>query len=140
MPILNTAARLAAKPFPRVISPKTHAIIDYIRAGSFLTTAVWFWGRNKRAGIAALIAGGAELAISLLTNYPGGMKKVIDFRTHRDIDFGLAAMTATLPEFFAFKNEDERKFFMAEGAMIAAVTELTRFPEKAIRAERKYAA
>jgi hypothetical protein len=140
MPILNTAAQLAAKPFPRMISPKTHAIIDYITAGSFLTTAAWFWGRNKRAAIAALIAGGAELAVSLLTNYPGGVKKVINFRMHRDIDFGIAAMTATLPEFLAFKDEEERKFFMAEGAMIAAVTELTRFPEKAMIAERKYAA
>ena len=140
MPILNTAAQLAAKPFPRAISPRAHAIIDYVTAGSFLATAALFWGRNKRAAIAALIAAGAELAVSLLTSYPGGVKKVINFRTHRDIDLGLAAMTASLPEFLAFKNEQERKFFLAEGAMIAAVTELTRFPEKPVRAERKQVA
>jgi hypothetical protein len=140
MPILNTAAQLAAKPFPPVISPKAHAIIDYITVGSFLATAALFWSKNKRAAIAALIASGAELAVSLLTNYPGGAKKVINFRTHRDIDFGLAALTATLPEFLAFKEERERKFFLAQGAAIAAMTELTRFPDKAVRAERKYAA
>jgi len=140
MPILTTAAQLAVKPFPRSISPKGHAIIDYIMAGSFLTTAAWFWGRNKRAAVAALVVAGSELAVSLLTNYPGGVKKVINFRAHRDIDLGLAAMTATLPEFFAFKNEHERKFFLAESAIMAAVTELTRFPDKARRAERKYAA
>ena len=140
MPILNSAVQIAAKPFPRAISPKTHAIIDYITVGSFFTTAAWFWGRRKRAAIAALISGGAELAISLLTNYPGGVKKVINFRTHREIDFGLGAMTATMPEFLAFKDENERKFFLAQGAMITAVSELTRFPDKAVRAERKYAA
>ncbi|MBV9182557.1 MAG: hypothetical protein JO356_14695 [Acidobacteria bacterium] len=140
MPMLTTAAQLAAKPFPRTISPKGHAIIDYLTAGSFLATAALFWGRNKRAAIAALVVAGSELAVSLLTNYPGGVKKVIQFRAHRDIDLGLAAMTATLPEFFAFKDEHERKFFLAEGAIMAAVTELTKFPEKTRRAERKFAA
>jgi hypothetical protein len=140
MPILNSVVQIAAKPFPKAISPKAHAIIDYMTAGSFLITAAWFWGRSKRAAIAALISGGAELAVSLLTNYPGGVKKVINFRTHRDIDFGLGAMTATMPEFLAFKDEGERKFFLAQGAMITAVSQLTRNPDRSVRAERKYAA
>ena len=140
MPILNSAVQIAAKPFPRAISPKAHAIIDYVTVGSFLMTAAWFWRRSKRAALAALISGGAELAVSLLTNYPGGVKKAINFRTHRDIDFGLGAMTATMPEFLAFKEENERKFFLAQGAMITAISELTRFPDKSRRAERKYAA
>ena len=140
MPILNTVSQIAAKPFPRAISPKTHAIIDYITVGSFFTTAALFWRRNKRAAIAALIAGGAELAVNLLSNYPGGLKKVINFPAHREIDFGLAAMTATLPEFLAFKDDSERKFFLAQGAVKSVITELTRFPDRKLRAERKYAA
>jgi hypothetical protein len=140
MPILNSAVQIAAKPFPKVISPKAHAIIDYMTVGSFLITAAWFWGRSKRAALAALISGGADLAVSLLTNYPGGIKKIINFRTHRDIDFGLGAMTATMPEFLAFKDEAERKFFLAQGTMITAISQLTKFPEKSVRAERKYAA
>ena len=140
MPIVTSAAQLAAKPFPKAISPKAHAIIDYITIGAFFVSAALFWRRSKRAAIAALISGGAELAVSLLTNYPGGVKKTISFRKHRDTDFGLGAMTATMPEFLAFKDEDERKLFLAQGAMIAAVGELTRFPDKNVPAERKYAA
>jgi hypothetical protein len=34
-------------------------------------TAAWFWGRSKRAAIAALISGGAELGVSLLTKLSG---------------------------------------------------------------------
>jgi hypothetical protein len=49
-------------------------------------------------------------------------------------------MTATMPEFLAFKDEDERNFFLAQGAVICAISELTRFPKKSVRAERKYAA
>src|SRR5689334_4364278 len=101
MPILTTAARIAAKPFPKAISPKTHAILDYVTVGAFIVAAGWFWGRSKRAALAALISGGAELAVSLLTDYPGGVKKTISLRTHRDIDIGLGAMTATMPEFLA---------------------------------------
>jgi hypothetical protein len=103
-------------------------------------TAVWFWSRSKGAAIAALISGGAELAVSLLTEYPGGIKKVIQFSHAPGHWFRFAAMTATMPEFLAFKNEVDRKFFLAEGAMMTAVSQLTRFPEKAVRAERKYAA
>jgi len=139
MPLLNSAVQIAAKPFPRAISPKAHAIIDYITVGSFFMTAAWFWGRSKRAAVAALISGGAELALNLLTDYQGGVKKVIHFRTHRNIDLGLAAMTATMPEFFAFKDEREKKFFLAQGAIITAVSEMTRVPKKSGRAE-KYAA
>jgi hypothetical protein len=140
MPILNSAVQIAAKPFPKAISPKAHAIIDYMIVGSLLVTAAWFWRRSKRAAIAALIAGGSELAVSLLTNYPGGVKKVINFRTHRDIDFGLGAMTTTLPEFLAFKDEVEKRFFLLEGAMITAVSQLTRVPDSPTRAERTFVA
>ena len=58
MPILNSAVQLATKPFPRAISPKTHAIIDYATVASLFVMAGLFWKRNKRAAIAALIVGG----------------------------------------------------------------------------------
>ncbi|MCU1272036.1 MAG: hypothetical protein JWN74_3330 [Acidobacteriaceae bacterium] len=135
MAILNTAARLVLKPVPRFISPKGHAIIDYMTIGSFFMSAAWFWSRSKRAALAAAICGGAELAISLITDYPGGMKKAIAFRIHGDIDLGLATMTAAMPEFLAFEDDHEKKFFLAQGAMITAVRELTKFSRPSL-AER----
>jgi hypothetical protein len=137
MPMLNAAAKLLVKPVPKMISPKVHAIIDYITVGSFLMSAAWFWRRSKRAALAALICGGAELGLNLLTAYPGGMKTAISFRTHGEIDLGLAAMTATMPEFLAFKDDNEKRFFVANGALITAVRELTQFPEKTSFAERR---
>ncbi|PYX88195.1 MAG: hypothetical protein DMG68_09255 [Acidobacteria bacterium] len=58
------------------------------------------------------------------------------FALHGEIDLGLGAMTATMPEFLAFKDNDERKLFLAQGAMITAVRELTQFPDKQSFAER----
>jgi hypothetical protein len=137
MPILNSLAKVVAKPLPRVISPKAHAVVDYVMVGSFLMGAGFFWQRSKRAALAALICGGAELAVSLLTDYPGGVSKVINFRTHGEIDLGLAAMTATMPQFLAFNDDSEREFFLAQGALITAAKELTLFPEKAQPTEKR---
>lgn len=136
MPILNTATKILMKPVPKFLSPKAHAVIDYLTVGSFLASAAWLSSRNKRAALAALICGGAELALALLTNYPGGVRKAISFHTHGKIDLGLAAMIATMPEFLAFKDDKEKKLFFAKGAIITAVHELTDFPEKPGFAER----
>ena len=47
----------------------------------------------------------------LLTDYPGGAKKFIGFRTHRELDYGLAAMVAALPESLAFDDDDGESSF-----------------------------
>ena len=129
MPMLNTVAQIAMKPIPRAVSPKAHSIVDLITVGTFLAGAALFWRRNKRAAIAALICGGADLAVTLLTDYPGGVDRVISYGAHRDIDLGLAAMFATMPDFMAFKDEPEKKFFLMQGALTTALAETTQFPE-----------
>lgn len=132
MPILNTVAQLAAKPFPPVITPKSRATLDRINAGILLISGVWFWHRNKRAAMGALIGGGAALALNLLTRYPNGRRNVLSFRSRRELELGLAGMISTMPEFLAFQDAEERKFFMAEGVLMAVMTELTQFPESRI--------
>ena len=52
----------------------------------FAAMAAMFWGRNKRAAIGAAMCAGAVTATALLTNYPGGVKRVISFHTHGRID------------------------------------------------------
>lgn len=137
MPILNNVAKMAVSPLPRMITPKAHAVFDYVMVGAFLGASTWFWRNNKRAAIASVICGGAELAVCLLTAYPGGARRIIDFGTRREIDLGLAAMSASMPEFLAFKNEPEKKFFVAQGMLLSAATALSRFPEKQKRSERR---
>ena len=64
MAVLNKIAKVVAKPIPRMITPKGHAVIDYANVGLFLGTTAWFWRRNQRAAMASLICGSAELAVS----------------------------------------------------------------------------
>jgi hypothetical protein len=129
MALLNTVVKLAAKPIPRTISPKTHSVVDLITACTFLAGAGLFWRRNKRAAVAALICGSADLAIAVLTDYPGGTEKAIKYGAHYGIDLGLATMFATMPDFLTFNDEREKKFFLIQGAVKTALAETTRFPE-----------
>lgn len=127
MAILNRVVRMAARRMPNVISPKGHAVIDYMIAGAFLATAGIFWRTNRRAAVSSLVCGGAHVGVMLLTDYPGGVSPVIPFSTRRKLDLGLAAMTATMPRFLNFEDEPERKFFTAQGLVMTVAAELTRF-------------
>lgn len=125
MALLNSAVSLATKKMPKAVTPKGHAVIDYLTVGAFLITGALYWRRHKRAALSAFICGGAELALSLITDYPGGVKKVISFPTHCKVDLGLAAMTATMPEFMGFKDDREKRFFLAQSAGITLAANLT---------------
>jgi hypothetical protein len=127
MPLTQTAANMVADKLPKVLDAKSHAIMDYVTVAGFAALAAMFWGRNKRASIAAAVCGGAVAATSLLTNYPGGVKRVISFQTHGRIDVGLAGMTAAIPNFLAFGDEDEAKYFRGAALMETVITGLTDF-------------
>ena len=140
MALINSAIGVATKRMPKAITPKGHAVIDYITLGAFIVTGALYWRRHKRAALSAFICGGGELALSLLTDYPGGVKKVISFPTHCKIDIGLAAMTAAMPEFMGFKDDREKRFFLAQSAGITVATNLTdvsgtrEFEDRSLRA------
>ncbi|PYX41575.1 MAG: hypothetical protein DMG81_03360 [Acidobacteria bacterium] len=129
MPTLNSLAKVAVKPIPKVISPKTHSIAGYITAGSLLASAAWLWRRNRRAAVAALVCGGTELVVNLATDYSGRGRKVIPFNARRELDLGLAGILATVPEFLEFRHEPEKNVFLAHGAALTVVSELTQYPD-----------
>jgi hypothetical protein len=127
MPLLHQAARFATNKMPKVINPTAHAIIDYAMAATFFGMAAFFWRRNKRAAVSALICGVAETVTSLCTDYPGGVVDEISFETHGGIDFGLSGMVASLPGMLRFSDRPESKFFTVQGTALAAITGLTDF-------------
>ena len=127
MPLLDQAAKFATNKMPKVISPKAHAIIDYAMAASFFGMAAFFWRRNKRAAVGALVCGAAETITSVCTDYPGGVVREISFETHGAIDFGLSGMVASLPDILRFSDDRESRFFRMQGLALATVTGLTDF-------------
>jgi hypothetical protein len=127
MPLTTRAAQMVADRMPKLIDQKTHAVMDYVVGGTFFALAAFLWKRNKRASIAATMCGAATVTNAMLTDYPGGVKKIFSFQTHGQVDAGLAGLTATMPTFFAFRDEDEAKYFTGLALAETVVTGLTDF-------------
>jgi len=127
MPLIQKSIRVLGRALPKLISPKTHAAVDWSAIALFLAGSALFWRTNKRAAIASLLCGVAEAGVTVLTDYSGDRERAISLPLHRRIDFGLSTMTATMPEFLAFAGDKERAFFVAQSVLIAGVTAITDF-------------
>jgi hypothetical protein len=127
MPLLQKGVELAAGRMPKIIKPQAHAVIDYLVAGSFFFMAAVNWRRNKRAAVSCLFCGGTATINNLLTDYPGGVWKMLSFQTHGKLDAGFAGLTAAMPKLIGFRDENESKFFMMQSVAETAVTALTDF-------------
>jgi len=67
MALIEKGVQAVAERMPKVISPRTHAIIDYATAGSFLLAGALLWKRNKRAAVGAMLCGHPQRASSRST-------------------------------------------------------------------------
>lgn len=128
MPLMEKGVETIANRMPKIIGPKTHAIIDYSMAGSFIVAGALAWkGEHKAAALSSWIVAGAELALSLMTDYPGGVAKLISFPTHGKIDAGMSGLIGSMPNLMRFSDEPSSGFFRTQGIALAAVTGLTDF-------------
>jgi hypothetical protein len=127
MSLIQTGMNMMSNRMPKVINPKTHAIIDYAVAGTFLAMGALYWRRNKRAAISAFVCGGATAMSSMLTDYPGGVWRKMSYRTHGKIDAGLVGATGSMPNLMGFADENEARFFKVQAIAEAAVTAMTDF-------------
>ena len=120
MELAEIGARALSNRLPKVISPKTHAIIDYATAGTFFLMTGLMWKRHKRAAIAALGCGINEVTNAMLTDFPGGVAGVISYPTHLKMDAGFAGVVASLPNLLGFTDEWPSIYFRSQGMAIAA--------------------
>jgi hypothetical protein len=137
MALMQKGVALAAGRMPKTISPRVHAALDYAIAGSFALMGALFWKRNRRAAVGSLLCGGATAALSLLTDYPGGVAKVIPYSLHGQIDGGLIAMTASIPSVMHIQNKREARFFSRQALAKTAITAMTDFERDGRRRSRQ---
>jgi hypothetical protein len=99
-------------------------MLDYGVAGTFLLVGASLLSRNRRAAALALMNGGMVLGMSLLTNYPGGVYRVLSFKAHRTGDVVQAALAGLGPVLFGFADAPEARYFygqaISEAGVIAA--------------------
>jgi hypothetical protein len=133
MPLWQQGVEFAAKRIPARIGPRTHAVLDYAVAGSFLFMAARLWGRHRRAALASLLCGGVATANALLTDYPGGVFEVIDYKTHARIDAAIGAIAAAAPRMLGFHTDPEARFFNIEALAETVATTMTDFEHEPLR-------
>jgi hypothetical protein len=120
---------------PKVVDPGTHAALDYLTVSAFLLMSGLFWGRHRRAAATALINAGMVLGVSMLTNYPGGLKK-ISLRAHAKADIMQMLAAAGLPSTMGFGNSGAALPFRLQALNEALVISVTDFDNQGTRQER----
>jgi hypothetical protein len=127
MALLQKGVATVTQWMPKVLSPRAHAIADYATVGTAALFSILFWNRNRNAAVAALLSAAAEAGVSLITDYPGGLFRLIDFPTHGKIDFGLAAAAFAMPDLMRFNKDPESRALRLLGLNITTVAGLTDF-------------
>ena len=123
----------------KTIDARTHGIIDYCHAAAFLTLGFILLKSNKRAAAAALTTGSFVLVQSLLTDYPLGVKPLIPFHVHGQMDGAFASSSWALPFVFGFANTAPAKIFTTNSWVEGVVVALTDFSTEHARAQKAVA-
>jgi hypothetical protein len=125
---------------PKIISPTSHGVIDYLVVGYYFIIAGACWNDNKRSGIAALANGAAVLGLSMFTDYWGDGRKPISFETHGMVDAIQGLSAAAAPILLGFADEPAASAFWGQAASEAGVLAMTDFQAADRESERLAAA
>ncbi len=124
---VTTAFKKIDEQMPKVITPRGHGVIDYAMAGAFLIGAWRMWESEKRAAVASLVTGGLLLTEALLTDYPLGVKPMLSFEVHGQIDHAFMPVALAIPQTFAFKSKGAMWFFRINAIAAGLVVSMTNF-------------
>ncbi len=113
--------------FPRVISSRTHAAIDYVHAATNFLAGALFWNRNRAAAAAAFFLGANVLTNALMTDYELGVFRKWSFQVHGILDYGVAATSSMVPALLGLpESSAEARYFYGQGAgetLIAGISD-----------------
>lgn len=85
------------------ISPKTHGVIDYTTS-SAIAMAPKALNLPKRAAAACYGLAAGYTALSMLTKYPAGAKKVVPFKGHGAAEVMIGAALPFVPRMLGLKH------------------------------------
>ncbi len=137
MAMVHHTVRAVTNRLPKVISPRTHAIIDYANAGGFILMGALMMKRTKRAGLVSIFCGAMEAGNVMMTDMPLGLTPLYSQETHAKIDAAFSSFVAMAPTLLAFRDKMESILFRSEAVALAAVTGLTDFEGVNERSERR---
>ena len=107
------------------ISPGQHAVLDYAVAATFCGVGLALRRRNPAAAGLAFANAGMIVAMSMLTDYPGGVFRTLSFRGHRSGDIVQAVLAGAGPVLLGFAARPEANYFYAQALSEAGVIAAT---------------
>lgn len=111
----------------KLLSPTTHAVLDYALAILFLLAPALF-GFSGTAASVSYAVGVVYIAASLLTKYPLGLFKLIPFPVHGVLESISAAAWIVFPWLFGYADVPAaRNFFILAGIGLLIVAALTNY-------------
>jgi hypothetical protein len=129
------------------VSPKTHGLIDYTTS-SAVAMAPKLLNMPKRAAAACYGLAAGYTALSMMTKYPAGAKKVVPFKGHGAAELMIGAALPFVPRMLGLKKnrrlntrkQKEAKrnaqyFFCGLAAMTGVVAMLTDWNSPAARGQ-----
>lgn len=120
-PQINIGRRILVK----VISPCIHGYLDFLIVAIFLL-APTVLGLSQLPAMLAYSLAAVHLIVTLASDFPFGMFKLIPFTIHGWIEHLVGPSLIALPFIFGFANEEiARNFYIAMGVVIIAVGILT---------------
>jgi hypothetical protein len=113
------------KNMKKPISPKTHVVLDYATVVATAAAPKLFGFPEQAARLAYGLAGG-YLGLSMLTNYPLAVKRLIPFKAHGATEGVLGLALPALPKLLGFEDDRAaRNFFLGLTALTFVVASLT---------------
>lgn len=111
----------------KVITPRTHGYLDFLTVVIFLLAPTLL----ELSGLPAIIAYSlavVHLIVTLISDFPFGVVKLIPFTIHGWIERLVGPMLIAVPFIFGFANEAvARNFYVAMGIVIIGVGLLTNY-------------
>lgn len=109
----------------KVISPRTHGYFDFLTVAIFLL-APTVLGLSQLPTMLAYVIAGVHLVVTLASDFPFGMFKLIPFTIHGWIERLVGPLLIALPFIFGFADEEiARNFYIGVGLVVIALGFLT---------------
>lgn len=118
----------------RILDARIHGFLDLLTVFAFLIGPLLFGLGGSPAAIAFALAL-VHLAMTLLTRFPMGRRKVIPFPVHGIVELVVGIALLILPSFAGYApGSPARRFYLGMGAAILVVWALTAYGAREPRA------
>ncbi len=111
----------------KILTPTQHGYLDYATVILFLV-APSLLGLTGMAGIFAYLLAGIHLIMTLLTDFPLGVYKLVPFPLHGWVERVVGPVLILLPFVFGF-NSTATAFYVVVGIVIILVGLLTDYQQ-----------